>query len=581
MTFDQFWATILKRWRLIVICLVLVGLGAFVGSKLMKPLYQSSVLVQVAISSGGNGQSDYSNLLASDELVQTESTLAASDQVINEVASHYPGLTATALAGEVSSSPKTNTQLFEIVVADPSPTRAAHLANDIAATLIKQRSQAIQQENEQAQQQIQQNINSTVQQINTTTAQISTLQGGRGHQGQITLLQAQLSGLQQHLNQWQTALAQLELTQAQGGDPLRVVQPAQPATSPVRPDIRLNTLGGLLAGMLVGILLALLYERFDTRLRTPADVANILELPVLANVWRVNSAHPAGLINPTGRDANVEAYRILRTNIGFSTLDKPLHSILLTSAVPSEGKSIIAANLAIFMAKAGKTTLLIDADLRRPIQHVLFSLPANSQGLSNAILASGMYAPTRMPPIAEANQVVKEYRQQENVTMNRLSLKPFIHSVGIPNLWVMPSGPLPPNPSELLDSKAMQRFFTTVENCGIDTVIFDSPPLLGISDACILASKVDGTIVVVDIARAKKGKTKQLKEVLSQTGANVLGLVVNKQRKSRRDTADTYYYYLADQQEDEHKNSKNGHTPAVPVASPQVSPQFHPRGRTN
>src|SRR2546421_9643838 len=107
----------------------------------------------------------------------------------------------------------------------------------------------------------------------------------------------------------------------------------------------------------------------------------------------------------------------------------------------------------------------------------------------------------------------------------------------------MPTGPLPPNPSELLHSKAMQRFLAVIANCGVEMVIFDAPPLLGLSDVSILASKVDGAIAVIDMTRATKGKLAQLKAVLSQTGIHVLGCVANKHRYSRDDSAYSYYYY--------------------------------------
>ena len=188
MTLEQYWTILIKRWKLVVICFLLVGMGTFIGSKLMKPLYQSSVLVQVIIRSSNNNQADYNNLQASDLLVQTESTLAVSEPVLREVASHHPGLTVSQLAKEVSSSPRSNTQLFEIDVVDPSPTLAARLANEIASTLIKQQLQVIQQDNAQAQQQIQQNIDLTSQQINDTTSKISALQGKGGNQGQIALM---------------------------------------------------------------------------------------------------------------------------------------------------------------------------------------------------------------------------------------------------------------------------------------------------------------------------------------------------------------------------------------------------------
>jgi non-specific protein-tyrosine kinase len=569
MTLEQYWAILVKQWKLVVICFLFVGVGAFIGSELMKPLYQSSVLIQVVIRSGSSNQADYNNLLASEQLVQTEATLATSDPVLHEVASHYPDLSAIQLAREVSSSPKTSTQLFEIDVVDPSPARAASLANDIAATLIKQQLQATQRNNAQAQQEIQQNLDQTSQQIDTTTSQISALQAERGNQGQIALLQAQLSGLQQHYSQWQTALAQLELAQAQSGNPLQVAQPAQPAIRPVRPNILLNTGGGLLAGLLLGMLLAVLFERLDTHVRTPEALTQLLGWPVLATILRARSSKSEDLFNLTRHAGNAEGYRILRTSIGFLGIDKPLHSLMVTSAAPGEGKSMISANLAIFMAKAGKTTLLIDADLHRPTQHDLFGLSADKMGLSNAVLAFSMASvpetPTyRMPSIPNTPNFQQSSapisQAVDPLTATNLSLERFVHSVGVPNLWVMPSGPLPPNPPELLDSKAMQHLLTVIANYGVEVVIFDTPPALGLSDVSILASRMDGTLVVVDVTRANKKKLKQVKGLLVQAGAHVLGCVVNKERGGRHDTTYSYYYFQSDEQ-----NGRKKHAPAVPT----------------
>ncbi len=507
MTLEQYWIILIKRWQIILICFLVVGLGTFIGSKLMKPFYQSSVLVQVVIRSSSTNQADYNNLQASDQLVQTEADLAMSDTVLREVASHHPGLTVSQLAGEVSSTTKLNTQLFEIDVVDQSPTQAANL--------------------------------------------------NKGNQGQIALLQVQLSGLQQRYNQWQTALAQLELEQAQSGNPLQVAQPAQPATSPTRPNILLYTGVGLLVGLLLGMLLAMLYERVDTRVRTSEDITQLLA-PVLATIWRASSPNPKDLINPTGHNINVEAFRMLRTNIGLSSIDKPLHSIIVTSALPHDGKSTIAANLAIFMAKAGKNTLLIDADLRRPTQHTLFNLSPSQLGLSNAVLAFNMSDVSGH----QFDMNTSTLQQQNGSTTRNFLLEPFVHMVGIPNMWVMPSGPLPPNPSEFLESKVMQRFLAMIANCGVEVVILDASPLLGLSDASILASKVDGALIVVDTTRARKEKLRQIKAALSQTGVYVLGCVANKRQHKRNENA--YYYYTEDQ-DSRDKSTVNGHVPAVPV----------------
>jgi Mrp family chromosome partitioning ATPase/capsular polysaccharide biosynthesis protein len=598
MTLEHYWTVLIKQWKFIVICFVFVGVGAYIGSRLMTPVYQSSVLVEISIRSG-NSQADYNSLLASDQLVQTEAQLATSDPVLREVASHYKWLTIGQLAKEVTSSVKLNTQLFEIDVLDPDPKQAATLANDIAATLIKQQLDAAQQNNSKSQQQIQRDLDATQQKIDSITSQVGQLQAQeaallqqvqlqKGNQqnqqqvkdeatlhAQIAVLQAQLTRLQQQYTQWQTALVQLELTEAQNSNFLIIAQPAQPGLTPVRPQILLNTAGGLLAGLFLGFLLAILREQFDTRVRTPEALTQVLDWPLLATIQLIDKKEE--LINPSGHHANVEAYRILRTNIGFSMLDRPLHTMMVTSAIPHEGKSTIAANLAIFMAKSGKNTLLIDADLRRPTLHAQFQLPVDKMGLSNAIMAFSQLQFGASTPSSPSGQ-------SSTLFSSGFSLERYMHSVGIPNLYVMPSGPLPPNPPELLDSKVMERFFVAIAKCGAEVIIFDTPPLLGLSDASILVPKVDGAIVVVDIGRANKKHLTQLKTILTNAGGHILGCVVNKQRQRGKDTAYSYYYYYRTQEpSEEGKAAKNGHAPAVASTPlPPVSPSpFEQKTRAN
>jgi non-specific protein-tyrosine kinase len=343
----------------------------------------------------------------------------------------------------------------------------------------------------------------------------------------------------------------------------------------------LNTAVGFLAGLFLGMLLAVFYEQLDTRVRTPEQLTGLLDWPVLGTVWRARSSQQEEIINPQGHDANVESYRILRTNVGFSAVDKSLQTLVVTSAMPGDGKSTVAANLAIFMAKAGKNTLLIDADLRRPTQHAKFQLPADKMGLSNAILALGMSS-TGQSGTGERIIPPSGHPFAPQPAAASFSIEPFIHPVGIPNLRVMPSGPLPPNPSELLESKSMKRLLQVLTNCGAEIVIFDVPPIRGLSDASILASKVDGTLIVVDVTRSHKGHLKQMKAQLEQVGATVVGCVVNKQRRSRQDTSYSYYYYYRhhdhDQRTEGSQAEKDRRTPVTPepasIATKTRSGQF-------
>ncbi len=464
MTFAQFYKALMKRWFIVVICFLLVGAGAYIGSSklFMKPIYQSTALIEVAIRAG-NDPLLQDNILASEQLAQTESNLVTTSQVLDVVASHYPGLSADTLAKNVTSTVRSNTQLFDITVEDTSPTQAATIANDIAATLIQQ---------------------------------------------------------------------QLQLTQQPATDPsfLVVAQPAQPASLPARPNKTLNTGAGLLIGLLLGMLLAVLLEFLDTRVQTKETLTQSLNLPVLGTIWRF--PHRKNSLN------NTDAYSILRANIRFSTTEKPFHTLVITSATPGEGISIIATNLATSMAKSGKSTLLIDANLHHPTQHEPFDIPTHALGFSNAIVA---------------------FKSNTSITTNEPSLMPFMRTTDIPNLLVMPSGPLPPNPSELFDSKAMQRFLIALKHSETEVVIFDAPALLGLSDAMLLASQVDTTLLVVDVTHARKKNLQQAKDLLEQAGAHVLGSIINKQRQGHKNTpyknvhaSDAYKASLSNDSSQEH-----------------------------
>lgn len=557
MTFAQYMAILLKRWKLVVLCFLFIGVGSFAASVLMKPLYQSSTLLEVNIAASGTSSSAYDNVLASEQLVQTESTVATSNVVLGAVVARYPGLTVAELAQEVTATPRASTQLFEITVLDPSPARAASLANDIANALIQRRQQTSQQANLQQQQQIQLKINQTGQQITTVTGQIAALQGQKdANAGQLAILQAQLSGLQQQYSQLQSSLGQLQLAQAQYTNPLSVVQPAVPSTSPAQPNRLLITGTGLAVGLVLGLLLALMVEYLDTRIRTPEALHELLNWPILGTIWRVKAKSGESVIKLAEWNLNVERFRLLRTNISLSGIDKPVHTLVVTSAFPKEGKSTVAANLAIFMARTGKNTLLIDANLHLPIQHKTFSLPLNAQGLSNALLA-----------FSALNGAKTLSWQHSGSGMPNdpadLSLEPFVHRTNLQNLWVMPSGPLPPNPSELLESKAMQRFLNVLANSPLDVIIIDASSLLGLSDAGILVAKADATLLVVDMNDAKKGPLLKAKAVLDQAGARVIGCVANKQGHSH---ADKMYEHALHENPDHGEASRGNTPPPSPMA---------------
>ena len=285
---------------------------------------------------------------------------------------------------------------------------------------------------------------------------------------------------------------------------VEIYDPAEPSRKPVRPNIGLNVALGILVGLVVGVGLAFFIEYLDTSVKTIDDVEQALGAPVLGVIpQNVGSLLEEGPDSP-----HAEAYRVLRTNVLFSRKSDEATTMTVVSGGAGEGKSTTIFNLSAIFAQQNNKVLVVDSDLRRPSLHKIVGV-SNSKGLTD-------------------------------VLMNQSQLEDVIQTTSMPSLDFLPSGKLPSSSMGILNSNQMKRFVQEVKS-RYDYVFFDSPPIMGVSDASILASEVDMAVLVIQYRKYPQAMTVRAKQMVEKVGGNLLGVVLNNINISQ----DSYYYYYS------------------------------------
>jgi succinoglycan biosynthesis transport protein ExoP len=298
---------------------------------------------------------------------------------------------------------------------------------------------------------------------------------------------------------------------------IRVVDRAMTPTVPIAPRKKLNIFLAMVVGLVFGTVLAFFFEYLDNSIKTPEDIKQYLDMPFLGFIPKVaaeaTAAHPGAkqsadtIVALEPRSTASEAYRSLRTNVMFSSLEHgPI--ILVTSAGPTEGKSITVANLGITMAQSGSKTLIIDGDLRKPRMHRIFNIPITGSGLTDLIANFGTNG-TR-------------------ITVKRTKIE---------NLDILPCGKIPPNPSELLGSERMKLLLEALAK-KYDKILIDSPPVTVVTDPVILSRIAGGVIIIIRAGETRRDVVRRAKEQLRNVNATILGGVLNSVDIEK----DNYYY---------------------------------------
>jgi capsular exopolysaccharide synthesis family protein len=304
---------------------------------------------------------------------------------------------------------------------------------------------------------------------------------------------------------------------------IQVVDRAEIPTKPFKPDKKLNLILAAIVGLFLGVGLAFFVEYFDNTVKMPEDVEELIRLPSLGIVPEIsydkrkqvesgNSFHPELVTFLHPKSIFSEAYRSIRTSILLSFSGKPPKTLVLSSPSPAEGKTTTAINTAIALSQTGAQVLVIDADMRKPKIHQIFG-KENGAGLSSFLSGNS-------------------------------GLRSVIRNSQISNLYYIPAGPIPPNPSELLGSSL---FKNTIQFLGelFDHILIDSPPLLGFADSIILSTVVDGVIVVVTGGKTSREELQRAKDALLQVDGKIIGVVINRVDLRRNDYGSYYhkYYY--------------------------------------
>jgi len=287
---------------------------------------------------------------------------------------------------------------------------------------------------------------------------------------------------------------------------VRLVEPAAIPESPIKPRKKLNIALACIFGLILGIMLASLIEYLDDTIKDPKEIDELLEIPVLGVIPHFRKEEQILLTEAAPKSRVAEAFRTTRSNLSFVSVDQPARALLVTSASAGEGKTFMATNLAITIARGGKEVILVDTDLRRPGLHKVFDID-NTEGVSSVLVGA---------------------RDLDGV----------LKSTDIEGLRIVPSGPLPPNPVELLASDRMAQLCELLVSRA-DFVLYDSPPAIMVSDAATLASRLDGVILVVEQGGPSRKLVTDCRDLLIRAHGRIVGAVLNKMSRE----AGRYYYY--------------------------------------
>lgn len=507
----------LRRWAwLLVLCPAAAVLGAAVVTAAVPSVYEARVSVLVKPAQPLSFTDPGVIGLTADQISGTYAQLMTQRPILEQVIKDLNlRVSSDELARQVKVTPQASTSIISVAVNSTSPRLARDVANRLVGDFIAQTKLIQQQQSDQYTGRIRTQIQQLEQSIAQDQSSIDALSRAgvltSQQQTELITLQQQLSAERSQYSTLVSGLSDIEAQTARTADNLVIVSPAVQPDRPVAPRPLLNVALALAGGLALAIGAILVLERLDQSVKSDDQLTERTGLVALGHI----AFTPTGrgrredlVVLSDARSPVAEAYRELRTNLLFSSLDKEIRTVVVTSSVPSEGKSRTAANLAVVLAQAGHATLLVDADFRRPSQHRIFGRVRNV-GLANLML--------RDLPESEALWPIEP----------------------VPSLTLLASGPIPPNPSELLGSAQLRSLLATFRD-RYRYIVIDTPPVNAVTDPTVLAANADATVLVIEQGSTTYPAVLRASHALERVGANLVGAVVN---KLRSESPGYYHYY--------------------------------------
>ncbi|MCE5206766.1 MAG: polysaccharide biosynthesis tyrosine autokinase [Chloroflexi bacterium] len=504
---------ILLHWLwVLILAALLAGVAAYFITNRQPRVYESSTLMMVNGASGSQYDNSTSIYLGM-QLASTYSRTMTTKPILDAVSGK---LGYEVNSGSIKVQQIENTQLINITVTDTDPQRAADIANTLVSVFADQVMADQSSRYTDLRTNIETELANTDKQIgsiNTRLAAIPTDTAGNAINPNDVANRAQLETSLSQYEQARSYLVsdyqQLKLSEVLSTSTVVQKDPAVANPSPIQPQPMRSALLAAVVGFMIAAGVVFLITFLEDTIRDPEEVTRKWGVPVLGVIARYESS-PTTIITLTQPRAPVsESFRSLRTNLQFAGVATPLKTLVVTSPSPEDGKTSVVANLANVVSQNNRRVVVIDCDLRKPRLHKIFQLP-NRVGLSDYFLHT-----------------------QDHLTG-------AIKKTDVKGLSVISSGSLPPNPSELLGSDRMQEVIQML-GAHFNPIIIDTPPLLAVTDALVLASKVDGVILVFDPNKTKRAALQHSIEQLKHVNANLLGVVLNNVKVSR-----SHYYYNRD-----------------------------------